>query len=141
MAIVNRDLETSEQRHVLSASVDNTITGATYGLCVVPFQSKLISAMASSVGLSGAPIGTLWMHRFIVGTGFTSIVLGTSVAIPAYGLSGGVTFNVLAAGVTNPLQSGDQLTLATGGANTGSVRTVVTFVIQALQDIRTAFGA
>lgn len=140
MAIVNRDLETSEQRHVLSASVDGAATGVTYALGIVPFQSKLISAMIVAKGLSGAPVGTLWNHRFIPGTGFTSIVMGTSVLIPAFGVSGGITFGVLAAGVTNPLQSGDVLTLATGVANTGAERYVVTYVIQALQDIRSAFG-
>lgn len=140
MAIVNRDLDVTEQRHVVNASVDNAVTGATYGLGLIPFQGKIVAGMIGAVGLSGAPVGTIWLHRFIVGTGFTSIALGSSFLIPAFGVSGGATLSLQAAGVTYPLQSGDQITLATGAANTGAVRIEVTYVIQAQQDLRSAFG-
>lgn len=140
MALVNRDKDTSEKRIYVNWS-GPTSTGISYPLFIVPNNCKIVSAMGTNLGLSGAPVHTLFLNRFIVGTGFTSIALGTSVLAPAHGTSGSATFAVTAAGVTNPLQAGDVISLLTGVANTGTVQTTISFAVEVLQDIATAYGA
>ncbi len=142
MAIVNRDLDYTEQRHVVSVALANTSTGVTYPVMVVPFPSKIVACYEGALGLSGSPVHSLWLQRFVVGAGLTSIVLGSTIPVAAIGTSGTALqgFTVLASGVTYPLQAGDTIALYTQGANAGTVETTVTVVIQALQDIRTAFG-
>ena len=139
MAIVNRDLFSTQQREVTSETV-STVTGQTYGLYIVPFPSQLIAAQNASIGLSGAPVHSLWIQRFIVGTGVTSIPVGNSQVITTFGTSGAIGFSLAGAGVTYPLQTGDLLTLSTAAANTATTATTVTMVIQCLQDIKSHFG-
>lgn len=140
MAIVNRDLDASEQRHVLVGQAQPYIVAATYGIGPIPFPSKLVAAQAAGRGLSGAPQMILQVHRFIAGTGFTAIVLGSTVVVPAFGTSGGVTLSVSAAGVTYPLLAGDVLVFNNPVADTACASVNVSCVIQATQDIRSAFG-
>lgn len=140
MAIVNRELDSSEQKRTVNCAVSNTSTGITYPLYVVPAAGQLISAVQTVNGLSGAPAHSIWLHRFIAGTGFTSIVLGSTIASTAYGTSGAQTFSVSAAGASNLLLAGDQITLYTQGANTAALSVVVGLCIQSLQDIRTSYG-
>lgn len=140
MAIVNRDLDVTEQRHVLLGVAQPLIVAATYHIGPVPFPSKLVAAQASAIGLSGAPQLILQLHRFIAGTGFTAITLGSTVVLPAFGTSGGVSMSVQAAGVTFPLQAGDVLVFNNPVADTAAARCNVACVIQATQDIRSAFG-
>lgn len=141
MAIINRDLDSSQQRVVYSGTVSNTSTGVTYPVCVIGSQSQLLAANMSTLGLSGAPVHTLWVHRFIAGAGFTSIAMGTSVTCVAFGTSGVQTLAVAAAGSSYQLLAGDLVVLATGAANTGTVATVVSLVCKQLQDIQTQYGA
>lgn len=140
MAIANRDLDSSEQNRSLAGSFP-TVTGQTYVVASVPYPSQLMAAQVDCVGLSGSPNLSLWLHRFNVGQGFTSINVGASLVAAAFGLSGGQTFAVAAPGVTYPLQTGDLIVLSTAAANTGSVQTTVSIVIKALQDFRTSFGS
>lgn len=140
MAIVNRDLDSTQQRAEYQSSLANTVTGATYHVALVPYPARLISCYATGVGLSGAPHISLWAHRFIAGTGFTSIVMGSTVVLPAFGTSGGVTLSVQAAGNTYLLQAGDALVLYAQNANTGATEIQVATVVQALQDIKSEFG-
>lgn len=139
MAIVNRDLDSSQQRDFYTAPLTNTITGQTYPLLVVAYPSQLVAAMQTVTGLSGAPNHSLWLQRFVVGAGVTSIALGASMASVAFATSGGQTFT-LASGVTFQLQAGDLIVLSTAAANTATTTTVVSLAIRALQDIKSAFG-
>lgn len=139
MAIVNRDLETSQQRDFYTAPLTNTITGQTYPLMVVPYPAQLVAAQQTVTGLSGAPNHSLWLQRFVPGAGVTSIALGASMASVAFSTSGGQSF-VLASSATYQLQAGDLVVLATAAANTATTTTVVTLAIRALQDIKSAFG-
>jgi len=139
MAIVNRDLDPTQQRMVYTAPLTNTITGQTYPLLVVPSPSSLVAMQQCVTGLSGAPNHSVWLQRFVAGAGVTSIVFGASMASVAFATSGGQSFT-LAAGVTFQLQAGDLLMLSTAAANTASTSTVVTLVLRQLQDIVSDFG-
>lgn len=140
MAIVNRDLFSTQQRDSYSAALAPTVTGLTYGIMTVPYPATLIAANVAANGLSGAPNFSLWLQRFIVGTGITSIVMGTSQVITTFGTSGAIGFSLNGSGASFPLQAGDQLILSTAAANTATASTSVTLVIQALQDIKSHFG-
>lgn len=162
MAITNRDLDLTERRHNIAAGFANTVTSATYTICVVPFPAMLVSAGEVNMGLSGSPNHSIAVWRFNAGAGLTNYVLGQSISVAAaFGASGGQTYvcqgctyiggYTNAAGVTGAvgftiigatyaLQTGDVLVLQTAGANTATAFTQVTLVLQALQDIRSEFG-
>lgn len=145
MAIVNRDLDSSQQVVNLNYSspvgfVAGGPVGLTQAIAVVPAPMQLVGAGVAAMGLSGAMNLSLWINRFVVGTGFTSINVGASLVAQAYGTSGGQTFNV-GAGVTWSLQAGDVVTLCGAGANTAIQSCNVTLALKALQDIKSSFGA
>lgn len=151
MAICNRDLDSTQQINTFNCSlggnpaVTNTsapgiITGQTYMLAIVPYQSQLASAMVSTMGVSGAPNLSLWVQRFIAGSGVTSMAVGGSLVATTFGTSGAQTFVIAGAGLTG-LQAGDVLALSVAAANTAANNVVVTLALKALQDIRTTFGA
>lgn len=145
MAIVNRDLDPSQQVVNFTASVPVGFVaggpvGLTNGIAVMPSPGQLVGAGVACQGLSGAPNLSLWLNRFIVGTGYTAIALGASLVAQALGTSGGQTFNV-GAGVTYTLQAGDVISLVAAGANTAIQSATVTLSVKALQDIKSQFGA
>lgn len=139
MAIVNRDLDSSQQVVNFNAVVTNTSVGGSYALAVMPSPGQLVAAGVASKGLSGAPNLSLWIERFVVGTGYTAIAIGASLVAQNFGTSGGQTFNV-GAGVTWSLQAGDVISVATAGANTAAIAHTITLSVKALQDIKSQFG-
>lgn len=140
MAIVNRDLDSSQQRQYLTGSVTKTLTGTTYCIATIPHQARLLAASEAVIGLSGAPNHSLWVQRFLPGVGVTSFVVGASMVAVVYGTSGGQSFAVLGSGTSNVLQTNDLILLSTAAANTAAEHVSVTLVIQALQDIISDFG-
>ncbi len=151
MAIVNRDLAPSQQRENYVASIVGTASGVsagilnpvvatatTYPIALIGSQSRLVAAGIGAWGVSGAPVCTLWIYRFA--GGFTSIVVGNTLAITAYGTSGALSFSMLPASVSYPLQVGDELVMYVQGANSAMDRAMTTCVIQNLQDIVSDFG-
>lgn len=141
MPIANRDKDVSEKRRIISYDLGAVLTGSTTLLNIVANQSKIVGAMSAVAGVSGTPVYSLWLYRFNVGLGLTSMVLGSTISMSAYGTSGAQTFSVSAAGVTNPLQAGDALVLFAQGANSAVTQCVVGLAIEALQDFQTAYGA
>jgi hypothetical protein len=163
MAIVNRDLAASQQRETWQETVNTTTSGVsagianpwvataqTYPLFNVPRPCQLVAAAESAWGLSGTPVHSLWVYRWLGASGFTSFPIGQTLTISAFGTSGmlygpgGASgqfggFSLFAA-VTYPLQTGDQLVLYTQGANTAVNTATVTCVVQNLQDIKQDFG-
>ncbi len=139
MAIVNRDLDASQQRDIYNASLVGTITGQTYQLCVVPYPAQLVAVTQAVNGLSGSPNHSVWVQRFIPGTGLTSVNIGNSLVATTFGTSGVQGFSLPSA-ASFLLQANDVLLLSTAAANTASVSTTVTLVVKALQDIKTCFG-
>lgn len=140
MGIVNRDKDVSEQQAIFEARVQPAVTAATYILMVVPYQAQVMSAMQSVRGLSGAPNHSLWIQRFVAGSGVTSINIGASIVASAFATSAAQTFTLTSA-ATNLLQAGDLILLSTDAANTASAEVVVALSLKALQDIKTNFGA
>lgn len=148
MAIVNRELDSSQQVVNLSSTVQvgaptlAACNGLTNGIAVMPHPGALVGAGVASMGLSGAPNLSLWVNRFVVGSGFTAFCIGASLVAQAFGTSGGQTFSLLAGtAATLPLQTGDVITLCGAGANTGAQAVTVTLAVKALQDIKSQFGA
>lgn len=138
MPLVNRDKDVSEQTIDFTCSL-GTVTGQTYAVCVVPWPAQLISAQIAGIGLSGAPNVSLWLQRFVIGSGATSTVIGQSMVLTTYGTSGAMGFTVLN-GLTNLLQAGDVISLSQAAANTATVDSAVTVCLKALQDIKSHFG-
>ncbi len=150
MAIVNRDLDVTQQRvryqAVLSTSgnsgvsagisVPGVITGKTFLLCNVSSPGQLVAAAETAYGVSGAAVHSLWVYRFA--GGFTSFAVGQTLAITAFGTSGIQGFSLF--GASNSLLAGDQVVLYTQAANTAVDTAVVELVIRNLQDIVSDFG-
>lgn len=151
MAIVNRDLDPSQQRELyvanvvgtasaISAGIMNPVvgTGVTFPLATISAQGQLVAAACSAWGLSGSPVHSLWLYRFA--GGYTGIQIGGNLSITAFGTSGALSFSMMAASVTYQLQAGDQIVLYATGANSAVDKTSVTLVVRNLQDIVSDFG-
>lgn len=139
MPVDNRELGSGVQANVVQASLTKTITGQTYALCVVPYPAQLMAVQQCVAGLSGAPNHSIWLQRFVVGSGVTSVNIGNSLVSQVFGTSGAQGFSI-PAGASNLLQAGDIVMLSTAAANTACESATVTLVLKSLQDIRTNFG-
>ena len=143
MAVVNRTLDGSEQRKVLSFNSGLVIAGVTLSIAQIPQPMTLQAVQVSASGISTGLSGILAIQRFIVGSGLTVINIGSSFAFVDYGVSG-----VIAAGVSLPaagstvlnLLANDVVTLKTTGSNGAAMTASVNLVLLPTQDIRTYFG-
>lgn len=151
MALLNRDKDQSEQREVYNCNLNSVVsaiaasaglvnigvgTGLTFPLCTIPFPAQLMAVEEAAWGLSGAPVHSWWIYRFA--GGFTSIAVGQTWTVTAYGTSGAWGQSLF--GASWLLQTGDQVVLYTQGANTAVASSQHTVVVKALQDIKTDFG-
>lgn len=143
MAIINRDLGHSQQRQVVHKVEKNLATGATTVICNIPWPCSLDIAQFSCVGVSGSPFYTLWIDRFIVGTGATNFSVGTSTAAVAFGTSGlpvgGIS--TIIGSTTFTFQSGDRLSFLSGGSNAAVDNIAMTVVLRPINDILKFFGS
>lgn len=141
MAIVNRDLDASQQKDVfqyVSNFVGSTTvsTGATGWIAMVPYPGVIQSMRAAAQGLSGAPIVNLQVLRFAGGG--TSIAASISgIVLAEIGTSGVMGYSGLAATGSTLLQvqAGDLLQFQTGGANTAARVMLLEVVVKKTQDI------
>ena len=154
MAIVNRDLDASQQKTSFVVNLTPVTTGVTYPIVNVPYAGVITNFSACAMGLSGSPIVNLEIHRMTSG-GFTQITGGmTNLTLQALGTSGpqaGVLAAVgytLIAGVIVVQSSSlltvnynDVIVLKTSGANTAAVALSGAVVIQSTQDVRSHFGS
>jgi len=151
MAIVNRDLDPSQQREMYVANLVGTasaasagifspvlVTGNTFPLALITSQSQLVSGGVAAWGLSGSPVLSFWLYRFA--GGFTSIAIGQTLAVTAFGTSGALGISVLPAATTYQLQAGDQIVAHLLGSNSALDKATVTLVCRNLQDIVTDFS-
>ena len=143
MAIVNRELDASEQRKTVQADFALTATGVTLLCAQIPVASELQAVRVAAVGISGSPTVAFTIGRFIAGTGFTSITGGaTTLTLTAFGTSGLQTMAVNASGSSlTALTAGDVLQLTTGGANAAATSLSVSFVVKELVDIKNQYNA
>lgn len=145
MGIINRDLSQSQQRSLYSQEYApaNLVTGASNILLHVPMAMSLDAVQFAAFGVSGSPTAQLVINRFITGSGFTAINVGSATAHRAFGTSG-----VLASGASIPaigstlttLQVNDVLMFQTGGANSALTGLVVSVVVRPLVDYQTFYN-
>lgn len=141
MAIVNRDLDSSEQLYVLQHSSPAVVaTGATIYAALVPSPGQLLEFKVAGKGLSGTPTYDVEIHRW-TSAGVTVIAPGSAITMAvAFGVSGGaIGATYAAASSLAAVQAGDVLVVKSGGANTASTGLVAAFVLKATQDIKKSF--
>lgn len=147
MAIINRDLSPSAQRMTVQQeyAAANLVNGSTNIVGMIPFPASVDFATYGSNGVSGSPVFTLFVQRFIAGTGLTTFALGSSQGVRAFGTSG-----VVATGISLPqigstvstLQANDMVIMTVGGgASAAQLNMSVSLVLRPIQDIVQYFGA
>lgn len=139
MGIINRTMDSSEQKESLKVVATNPVNGQDIPVALIERACTVTDAKVSLLGISGAPTVLLKALRFVAGTGGSSFVLGTTFAVTAFGTSGYIGYSLVASGSSQlNLQKGDLL-LAVQGGGTGaaSTTTIVDVVVQNLQDIKT----
>lgn len=146
MGIVERDLANSQKRaSYVNWDAAGLATGVTAIVAAVPCAASLDAVQVMANGLSGSPVYTLWLERFIVGTGYTTMVLGTSFAPVEYGTSGvlsvsfGLSLPQIGSTLTQ-LQQNDLLVLVTGGSNAAVKSLSVNIALRPIVDIFNFFG-
>jgi hypothetical protein len=143
VGIKNTGLHVSEQRKELTAGAAAVATGVTGILSHVPWPCVVEAGQAAAFGTSGSPTVQFFINRFIVGSGITTIQIGSTSALVAYGTSGVLAngLSLPAAGATTlNLQANDVLMYQTGGANSAVTGLSLKLVVRPLQELRTYFG-
>jgi len=143
MAIVNRELDASEQKEVFHFnSGGDVVTGATLTCAIAPYAGEVKAIRVAGVGLSGTPTVAFNILRFNAGAGDTAITGGaTTLTITAVGTSGVQSMVLASSGSTLlQVQAGDRFAITSGAANSAVKGLCVTFVVQALQDIKNPFS-
>lgn len=143
MAVVNRDLDPSQQALAFNSALGPLATGVTTPICVVPYPATLSQIKTAAFGISGTPTVVFSIQRFIVGSGVTSYLGGvTTLTLQAAGTSGALSAVLASQGSTAlNLQAGDVIMSTTGGSNAAVTGLAVSVVLKASQDIRQFFGA
>lgn len=145
MAVVNRDLDVSQQKVLLQDYVSSLAIAASHAIvAVVAAPCVMKSAWISTVASANSAVVQLDIIRFIVGTGQTIIVgAATTLTITAVGTSGIQGFSTPAAGSTLlNLQANDMVGLKISGGASGAVTgAMVSLVLQNTQDYVSLFGS
>jgi hypothetical protein len=142
MAIVNRDLDPTQQRLTFQATPGLVGVSALIHLGVMPCAAQLLAVASSAFGLSGAATVGVQIQRFVPGVGLTTIPMNSAslLTISAFSTSGIQLQTLPAAGATlAQLLKGDDLQLVTSTASTAATY-VVDAVIQILQDVKSDYG-
>ncbi len=141
MAIVNRDLDSSEQNYVENVNLAAVATGVTVAAVLVKAPGQLIATRITGTGLSGTPVYNVLISRW-TSAGVTTINPGSALTLAsAFGVSGGAIGASYAINSSlAAVQAGDLLSLVSSGANTAAAQLIGSFVIKATQDIKSSFG-
>lgn len=144
MAIVNRTLDSSEQIRPLTILKEIEMTnGETGPLCHIPYPCVLKAVQLAAFDVNAGNL-LLSIQRFIVGSGYTNIVLGSTFVPNSFGTSG-----VLTSGVSLPasgstlriLLANDVLSYQVGGGASAMIgKTVGVVAIQPIQDLKVYLG-
>lgn len=133
MAIINRTVDASQQKEDATVNLGAVPTGLTRTVWIAPYPCRLETLKYAAVGLSGAPIHSLFKLR-----GITSEALGISgIVVQAVGTSGTQGFSGLAAVGSTLLDfaAGDALVLSPSVANTNVVDMCIEIAVKKLQDV------
>ena len=144
MAIVNRDLDPSQQLDVL-ASVQTLTVGASaassFQVAQIPSAGTLKGFAVAASSISGTPSISVAVKRWS-GAGVTTITyVGSTLAVTAHGIS--TAYSSQMVGVTAfPLQAGDVIVAVAefAGGNVAVGNAVLSVVWRATQDIKSTFG-
>jgi hypothetical protein len=143
MAIVNRDLDASQQKIVFKFDANGIggqtaiATGATIALGIVPAPAVLSGVLAVATGVSNAMQVGLYANRWLV-AGLTSIALGASNLVLVNYSSSGVINGasaIYAGSSAVALQMGDQLIAQTSVSNGNALTLGVELSLKLTQDI------
>lgn len=126
MGIINRDLDPTQRRDQMEVNLATLATGVTTAMGIVGNDGLVMSCYATAFGLSGAPVVSFSLYRFLT-AGFTAIGLGATITTPEFGTSG-IASATLIGGVT--CLKGDLVVALSGVANTATLRTVMGAVLQ-----------
>lgn len=143
MAIVNRDLDASQQKDVLCAQLKTVNTGVTMPVMAIPYPCTIQALRVGAIGTSGAPQWDFLVSRFIVGTGNTVFTIGISnLILAAIGTSGSLGHSGLAAAGSTLLNlaANDVLMVNASGANTNVTDATLSLIVKKTQDILSHFG-
>ena len=148
MAIVGRDLDTSERKDVFTWSSflggqslqppggAVIATGTTLTMFMVPFPCTIQSGRVFAFGVSGAPQIILEAMRFVAGS--TNVVVGISnMVLTAFGTSGvqGLSGLPPAGSTLLNLLANDVIQIRTAVANTAIQNMIFELVVTKTQDI------
>lgn len=137
MGIINRTLDVSEQKALAEVLIDDSITGRVYPIYVAPRAQTLVDARSACLGLSGAPTMSLFLNRFVIGTGGQSFAVGGALTLSAFGTSGSQQYSLPAVGSSLlSMQSGDWLSVKAAGSNAAVTDNMISLVIQNVMDIK-----
>ena len=142
MAIVNRDLDVSEQMKpfgaVLSTSVGAS-AASSFQVAQMPYPGILKGLAVAAASISGAPVVSLSVKRWSAGGVRTIPYVGSTLAVLAIGASAPYQMIPLGANGSTllSLQAGDVITVVQefSGGNVAIGNGVFTAVVQPVQDI------
>lgn len=138
MAVINRDMDASEQRDVYDVSLGATPTGTTLAVVVLPYPATLQSIRTNAFGVSNAMQVTWHKLVYVSGSGSTFIPIGISNLVLVNHASIGVQGSSYLAASGSTLLSfsaGDCLAAVTSVANGNVLSLVVQAVFKKTQDI------
>ncbi len=145
MGVINRTEDQSLQRVALDVVLNGSQTnGETGVLAPVPFPCFLEAAQLAFFNPTAQVTFQLVVNRFIVGAGFTTILLGSTFTPIAFGTSG-----VATRGLSLPpsgssllsLMTNDLLGYQVGGGSTAAIYgTFGSFVVRPVQDVKVFLG-
>lgn len=143
MAIVNRDLDASQQKDVIQfRSTAAVATSSSLNIAIIPYPCALQSVLTYSTGTSNAMQLAVNVQRWTAG-GVTVVALGLSnIVLQDYSVSGAINFSGLAAPGSTLLllQQGDILNLVSSVTNGNALALVMDFAVKKLQDIVSTNG-
>jgi hypothetical protein len=143
MAIVNRNLDATQQMDVYNCTIPTTAAGASVmvNLAMMPYAGTLKAFTVHALGVSGAVVGSLAISRFVAGAGLTTIIVaGASLALVNVGTSGPQAFTLPASSSTlAQVAQGDVVSMLVLAGN-NILASQVCLVVKALQDIKSPLG-
>lgn len=145
MAIVNRDLDASQQKEAFAAVLSTAVAasaGISYNAVQVPYPCTLKAVSIAAGSISGAPQIAIDVKRWTSGGVTTIPYVSSTLAVLAYGASAAYQTVTLNGSTLVNLQAGDVIVVNQlfSGGNVAVGGAVVTAVVQAVQDIKQFFG-
>lgn len=140
MAIVNRDLDQSQQRTEVNENLGSLATGVTRHVCLISAPAILETVRVSAQGVSNA---MQLAFEVIRGAGSSGIPIGISnLVLQNRSVSGVVSFSGLAAAGSTllSLAAGDVIQVVSSVTNGNATDLALSIVLRKSQDIISQWG-